>query len=265
MINLKEHIYGFSGTGKLVQIAHLWEEEADLFPVGGKIYYINPNSAEEVEFFDQYGDPIENVTVGSTPYAYRIVHADPNDIDKYYVYYDTLYTSKIWAPSAYQSTSLGGTSTDIGTGRANTKKAMDAAGGAYVASGTVWAQIKAMRDNKYGGCDDWFLPSRQELEELRKAITFQVLTMSDDPVILPAGPVTGGSIAGTADGQVHKRDYSDGNKRVCYPSATKFIDNYIWTSSEYSATYAWFWYYGSQGMGNNGKSNYTCVVGVRAF
>ena len=263
MISLKEHIYGFTGTGRLTQIGHQWETEEDLYPVGGKIYYINPNSTEEVEFFDEYGDPIENVTVGSTPYAYRKVHEDPNGIDKYYVYYDTLYTSKIWAPSAYQSTSLGGTDTAIGTGKTNTKKAMEAESGAYVVSGTVWYQIKAMRDNLYGGCDDWFLPSRQELEELRKAIGFVKQPSSDPAPEMTPGPVTGGSIAGVADGQTHSRAY-DGNTTY-YPSATKFIDNYIWTSSESSATNSWIWNYYDQAMTDTTKSNNFCVVGVRAF
>lgn len=262
-VTLNEHVYGITGTGKLVITGHVTETEVDLFPVGGKIFYINPSSQEQVDFFDQYGDPLTDVGVGSTPYAYRIVHADPDGIDKYYVYYDTLYTSKIWAPSAYQSTQIGGTSQSVGKGRENTQICMAYADGAMVASGTVWAQIKAMNDNKYGGCDDWFLPSRGEVEELRKAITFQVVTTSDDPVILPAGPVTGGSIAGVADGNAHYRDYN--TTRTCYPSATKFIDNYIWSSSEYSATLAWYWNSNLQNWDYSYKSYGFCVVGVRAF
>ena len=262
-VTLNEHVYGFTGTGKLVITGHVTETEVDLFPVGGKIFYINPNSQEQVEFFDQYGDPITDVGVGSTPYAYRIIHADPDGIDKYYVYYDAVYTSKKWAPTDYQSTAIGGTSQAIGKGKANTQIAMAYADGAMVASGTVWYQIKAMRDNLYGGCDDWFLPSKNELEELRKAITFQVVTTSDDPVILPAGPVTGGSVAGTADGNAHYKDYN--TTRTCYPSATKFLDNYLWSSSEYSATNAWAWYSNTQFWNSNLKSYYYSVVGVRAF
>lgn len=71
-VELEEHVYGFTGTGKKVRIGHVHETEADLFPVGGTIFWIDPDSDEEVEFFDQYGDLIPSVSIGDKPFAYRV-------------------------------------------------------------------------------------------------------------------------------------------------------------------------------------------------
>lgn len=267
-VTLKENVYGLTGTGKKVRIGHVTEVEADLFPVGGKIFYIDNTSDRVVEFYDQYGDVIENVAVGDSPYAYKILTAGTKD--KYYVYYDNLYTSKRWTyyeNGAYVYNSLNA-GDGIGKGKTNTATVMSADSGKYVTNdsngfATIWYSIKEMRDNLIGGCNDWFVPSKAELEELRKAIGFQVITTSDDPVILSAGSVTGGVIAGTADGQAHYRDYN--TTRTCYPSATKFLDSYIWSSSEYSAQGAWTWYYGGQDWGNDNKGNRYSLCAVRAF
>ena len=91
------------------------------------------------------------------------------------------------------------------------------------------------------------------------------MTPSDNPVILPAGKVTGGVIAGTADGQAHYRDYESNNTRTCYPSETKFLNNYIWSSSEAASQYAWKWYYTSQGWYSYDKSDSYSVFFARAF
>lgn len=267
-VTLKENVYGMTGTGRKVRIGHVTETEVDLFPVGGKIFYIDSTSDEVVEFYDQYGDVIENVAVGDSPYAYKILTAGTKD--KYYVYYDSLYTSKRWTyyeNGAYVYNSLG-TENGIGKGKSNTTLVMSADSGKYVTNNsngvaTCWYTIKEMRDNLVGGCDDWFLPSKAELEELRKAIGFQVVTTSDDPVILSAGAVTGGVIAGTADGQAHYKDYN--TTRTCYPSATKFLDNYMWSSSEYSAQDAWLWNCTYQNWDNYNKDYNYSVCAVRAF
>ena len=283
-VTLKENVYGFTGTGKKVRIGHVTEIEADLFPVGGKIFYIDPLSDEEVVFFDQYGDEIANVGVGDTPFAYKIIAPSTNGRDKYYVYNDAVFTSKRWTyydPETivegdprydarwpgYAFESLG-TSRDIGAGKSNTAIIMAKDNGAYVQANsngypTVMYKIKEMRDSLVGGCDDWFLPSDKELEELRKAIGFVKITTSDDPVILSAGAVTGGTVAGTADGQAHYKDYQ--TTRTCYPSANAFLSQYLWSSSEASAVNAWRWLYDTQVWGYNTKHYAYSVVGVRAF
>ena len=91
------------------------------------------------------------------------------------------------------------------------------------------------------------------------------MTPADEPIILPAGKVTGGVIAGTADGQAHYRDYTNNNTRTCYPSETKFLNNYIWSSSEYSSQGAWGWGCNGQFWANYGENNNLSVFFARAF
>lgn len=269
-VTLKENVYGLTGTGKRVRIGHVTETEIDLFPVGGKIFYIDPLSDEEVEFFDQYGDPIASVSVGDTPYAYRVVNQGTSGRDKYYVFYDQLYSNKRWTyyeNGAYVYNSLG-TARGIGKGKTNTEIVMNADSGKYVTNDsngypTIWYQIKLMRDGLFGGCDDWFVPSDAEIEELRKAIGYQKLPSTDPVPTMTAGAVTGGNIAGTADGQEHSKEYN--GYKTYYPSSTKFINSYIWASSEYSASAAWNWGCNDQSFNPSNKSYNLSVFGVRAF
>ncbi len=282
-ITLREKVFGLTGTGKKALVGYTNIIESDLYAVGGTIFYIDENSTEVVEFFDQYGMRLESVAVGDKPYAYRIKSAG-NGVDKYYVYHDEVFTSKRWTyydaetivegDSRYDSRWPGyafeslGTSRDIGAGKTNTQIVMEKDDGVYVQADsngvpTVWYKIKEMRDNQIGGCNDWFLPSDKELEELRKAIGYQVLTTDDDPVVLSAGAVTGGTIAGTADGQTHYRDYNA--TRTCYPSATTFLSQYKWSSSETSAVDSWAWHANGQYWNPFSKFSTYSMVGVRAF
>ena len=46
--------------------------------------------------------------------------------------------------------------------------------GAYIASDSngypaIWYQLQLTRDAAAGGCDDWFVPSMYEMEEVRKS------------------------------------------------------------------------------------------------
>lgn len=184
-----------------------------------------------------------------------------------------MYTSKRWTyykDGVYVYDTIGSLSLSIGAGKANTDIMMARDNGAYVTADsngipTIWYQLQQTRLAKAGGCDDWFVPSRHEIEELRKAIGFQVITTSDEPVILPAGKVTGGVIAGTADGQAHYGDYSGNDTRTCYPSDTKFLNNYIWSSSEYTSQSAWNWYCNSQRWADYYKDDLISVFFERAF
>jgi hypothetical protein len=69
-------------------------------------------------------------------------------------------TGIIWALPAYQSTAVGGTSTAIGTGLANTNAIILQNG-----VGTTYAAGLA-RAYTGGGYADWYLPSKDELNEL---------------------------------------------------------------------------------------------------
>ena len=287
-------IYGFNVFGERTRILSAPTlTRQDCFPIGGRLYYVNPLGDGEYDFFKSDGTLVTEAQVAAaflsadsalltSLVAYRVRKA--GTIDKYYVYHDAVFTSKRWTyydpetivegDPRYDSRWPGyafeslGTSREIGQGKLNTQKIMAKDGGAYVQANsngqpTVWYKIKEMRDALIGGCDDWFLPSDKELEELRKAIGFEKITTSDDPVIVPAGAVTGGVIAGTADGQAHYRDYQ--TTRTCYPSATSFLSQYLWASSENSSVDVWNWYYNYQYWHYHYKDYTYSVVGVRAF
>ena len=264
-------VYGFTGMGKKIKIAHMKEHSLECFPVGGTIFYIDETADGVYEFYDINENLIHNIKVGDRPYAYRVV--TPGMKDKYYVYHDEMYTSKRWTyykDGNFVYEAIGSLSQAVGAGKTNTNIMMARDNGAYVTADsngipTIWYQLQQTRLAKAGGCDDWFVPSQQEIEELRKAIGFQVITTSDNPVILPAGKVTGGVIAGTADGQAHYQDRPESTVRTCYPSATKFLNNYIWSSSESSAQNAWLWFYDGQGWNGYAKANSLSVFFARAF
>ena len=256
---------GKTATATITQSKHV----GDL--LGGTIFYIDDTADGVYEFYDAEGNVISSVAVGDSPAMYKVL--TPGTKDKYYVYHDEMYTSKRWTyykDGAYVYDTIGSLGVEIGRGKTNTATMMARDNGAYVTADsngtpTIWYQLQLTRQAKAGGCDDWFIPSKLEIEELRKAIGFQVVTPSDNPVILPAGKVTGGVIAGTADGQAHYRDYESNNTRTCYPSETKFLNNYIWSSSEYSSQYAWFWNYLGQGWNFYNKDDITSVFFARAF
>ena len=264
-------IYGITGMGKKIKIAHMKELAEDCFLVGGTIFYIDETADSVYEFYDYNENLMHDVKVGDRPYAYKVIKAGTKD--KYYVYHDEMYTSKRWTyykDGAYVYDTIGSLGVEIGRGKTNTATMMARDNGAYVTADsngtpTIWYQLQLTRQAKAGGCDDWFIPSKLEIEELRKAIGFQVVTPSDNPVILPAGKVTGGVIAGTADGQAHYRDYTNNNTRTCYPSETKFLNNYIWSSSESFSQLAWYWNCTNQDWYGNTKDYSTSVFFARAF
>ena len=267
-IELSVNVYGLTDSGKKVKIGKVKET---MEAVGGPIFYIDDTADGEYQFFDVDGNLMKNAQVGDKPYAYRVVKKGSKD--KYYVYHDEMYTSKRWTyykDGAYVYDTIGSLGLGIGSGKTNTATMMTRDNGAYVTANsngmpTIWYQLQQTRLAKAGDCDDWFVPSKDEIEELRKAIGFQVITTSDEPVILPAGKVTGGVIAGKADGQAHYRDRSSSTVRTCYPSDTKFLNNYIWSSSEYSSQNAWLWYCSHQYWGSYNKFDYDSVFFARAF
>jgi hypothetical protein len=67
-------------------------------------------------------------------------------------------TTLAWASSGFTSRHIPGTETDIGTGKANTA--------IILATDANAPAAKACADYRGGGKDDWFLPSRDELNEM---------------------------------------------------------------------------------------------------
>ena len=206
----------------------------DLTPVGGTIFYIDDTADGEYEFFDADGNWIENVQVGDRPYAYRVMNKGSKD--KYYVYHDDVYDKLEWTYyeddiAVYEY--LDDTSGDIGSGKTTTEIVMAKDNGAYITANTIWYQLQMIRDAKVGGCNDWFIPSVYEINELREAILL--------------GNVTGGKIAGS------------------YYGESIFGNKWLWSSSEDSARDSWHWSSNGQNWYTYGKNFNNSVFFIRAF
>jgi len=90
---------------------------------------------------------------GSVSYGWRYLEAAPENQG----------TLLVWASSGYTSTDITGTNTEIGTGKTNTA--------AILAIDANAPAAKACADYRGGGKNDWFLPSKDELNEMYKART----------------------------------------------------------------------------------------------
>lgn len=206
--------------------------------VGGTIFFIDDTVDGEYQFFDTWGNPVENVQVGDRPYYYRVVKKGSKD--KFYVYHDDIYKDLRWTyfekkGYAYESLS---TSKNTSSGKANTEIVMAKDSGTYVRANsnrlpTIWYRLQQVRSDKETGCDDWFVPSIDELELLRLAIK--------------SGSVTGGIIAG-----------SSYNNSV-------FNNRWIWSSSEFLSQRAWYWHYANQCWDGGNKGLDFSVIFIRAF
>jgi hypothetical protein len=109
----------------------------DTGPGGGKIFYRLEAG------FTQYANAAD--TVGTKAYY---LEAAPANMSR----------ALAWASSGYTSTNISGTGTAIGTGRKNTAVILAVDANAPAA--------KACKDYSGGGKADWFLPSKDELNEL---------------------------------------------------------------------------------------------------
>ena len=206
--------------------------------VGGTIFYIDDTADGEYQFFDTWGNLIENVQVGDRPYYYRIVKKGSKD--KYFVYYDEVFDRLRWTyceDNNYVHESLN-TSKNTGSGKANTEIVMAKDSGIYVTPDsnrlpTVWHRLQQVRSDGGTGCDDWFVPSIDELELLRLAIK--------------SGSVTGGIIAG-----------SSYNNSV-------FNKKWFWSSSEFLSQRAWYWHHVHQCWDGGNKGLDFSVIFTRAF
>lgn len=211
---------------------------SDVKPVGGTIFYIDDTADGEYQFFDTWGNPVENVQVGDRPYYYRVIKKGSKD--KYFVYYDEVFDRLRWTyceGNDYVHESLS-TSKNIGSGKANTEIVMTKDNSTYVTPDsnrlpTVWHRLQQVRSDKGTGCNDWFIPSIDELELLRLAIK--------------SGSVTGGTIAG-----------SSYNKSV-------FNSKWLWSSSEFLSQRAWYWHHVHQCWDGGNKGLDSSVIFTRAF
>ena len=207
-------------------------------PVGGTIFYIDDTADSEYQFFDTWGNLLENVQVGDRPYYYKVIKKGSKD--KYYVYYDEVFDKLRWTyykDNNYVHESLS-TSGNTGSGKTNTEIAMAKDSGTYVTAdcnraSTIWYRLQQVRSDKGADCDDWFVPSIDELELLRLAIK--------------SGSVTGGIVAG-----------SSYNKSI-------FNNKWLWSSSEFLSQRAWYWHHVHQCWDDGNKGLDSSVIFTRAF
>ena len=142
--------------------------------VGGTIFYIDSSADGVYEFYDINGELISDIAVGDKPYTYKVI--TPGSKDKYYILHDELYSNLRWTyykDGSYVYTSLG-TGTAIGTGKSNTATVLAADDGAYITANsngypTIWYKLQQIRNAYTGGKNDWFVPSRFEAAEVRRA------------------------------------------------------------------------------------------------
>lgn len=211
---------------------------ADAEFVGGTIFYIDDTADGVYEFLDVHGKVIENVQVGDRPYYYRVLKKGSKD--KYYVYHDEVYDNLRWTyckEDSYVYESLD-TSGDRGLGKTNTKIVMAKDNGAYITSDsngipTIWYKLQQVRDARVAGCNDWFIPSAYEVNELRTAVK--------------SGSITRGTIA--------EYSYWD----------SVFANKWIWSSSDSFAQNSWLWNGYSQYWHYYGKDSTYSVFFTRAF
>ncbi len=115
---------------------------------------------------------------------------------------------------------IGGTSALIGTGQANTDTIVNFCGEYGIAA-------KLCDDLVIGIYDDWFLPSKDELNEMYLRIE-------------NGAPAPNTNIGG-------------------------FSSGYYWSSTEYFSYFAWFQYFFNGSQSDDGKFNLDFVRAVRAF
>ena len=132
----------------------LYYNLGDTGPGGGKIFYVSV--------------PGFTMTDNSTTAHY--LEATPADMTV---------TSRAWASASYTSTDITGTATAIGTGRKNTTL--------ILATDTNAPAALACKNYNNGGKTDWFLPSKDELNQLyvnRNAVGSFNTTVGNDSAYL---------------------------------------------------------------------------------
>lgn len=219
------------------QYTNMLSEITTTSPVGGTIFYIDDAADGVYQFFDEDGNLMRDVQVGDRPYAYRVI--TPGVKDKYYVYHDEVYDILTWTYCRDTIVKeLLGTSKDIGSGKVNTEKVSTKDDRSYVVADsggapTIWYKLDQINLLNMGGCDDWFIPSKDEIEALRKAIK--------------SGSIIGGVVAGSS--------YDE----------SVFMSEFLWSSSECAVSGAWHWDYYNHVWGGNGKGAVDSVLFIRAF
>lgn len=166
-------VYSMLGDGRVLQTG--WHRDVidGAKYVGGKIFYIDDTAdGAEYTFYTSTGKIIrEGIRVGDAPFAYTVSGTPTKD--KFYVFNANAVNSKTWT---YQDDSGNwvheslGTQDGIGKGKTNTAIVLAKSEGAYGShAGTIWNSLNLLNSVEDKGCNDWFVPSKEELERLRLA------------------------------------------------------------------------------------------------
>ncbi len=164
-----------TSSGEQLEVISIYSEdtEEDLLPIGGRVFYVNPDggSGATYTFYDENYNEITDQTVSGLANAVYYSKTGTSASDKFYVYDTTngLSTNE-WG---YYGTETGATSNTIGSGKTNTAmifaKGIQEWGDDDPSLPTVWKYISDMRTNKVGGCDDWFVASEAEQALLKSS------------------------------------------------------------------------------------------------
>lgn len=154
-------IYGFDDLGRKVPVGSY---DDGYNPVGGRIFYIDSNSDETVEFYDANRNIISNVAVGDTPAYYKVISAGVSGKDKYYIYNSSIGSDKKWS---YYHITTGAVDQNIGTGRLNTSTIINIEDTTGYSSQSIWTWLKQYNLSNSNGISDWYIGSKDEMEQLR--------------------------------------------------------------------------------------------------
>lgn len=195
--------------------------------VGGRIFYIDSNSDETVEFYDAQGNVLSNIAVGDTPVSYKVTDEGTKGIKKYYVYSSTLSPAPTSAATfgtlywGYYNITTNATGTYIGAGSPN-KPLVYAITDTSGRTPSIWEWLAQQNTLKDNGCGDWYIPSKEELGQLQSYL------------------------AANADGSIII-DFLTGK--------------WFWSSSENNSGAAWMWYNASlQSVNKAGGVYRTCMI-----
>lgn len=154
----------FQGTaaidGLSTNFSYIVTNWSDYKIVGGRIFYLHNQPISEYLFFDENYNQLTDYSIAGLETAkYYKKSLDYSGIDKIYVYYNTKQ-----ACDYGNKTKLIGTSSAIGSGKSNTASALSKYSWIF---GYSYYYISQWRKDNIGGCNDWYMGSKDEVEKLR--------------------------------------------------------------------------------------------------
>ena len=164
---MKRVVYGFDDFGRKVPVGSY--DDTTTKPVGGKIFYIDSSSDEEVIFYNAQGVVIPSVSVGDTPAYYYISNPGISGKDKYYIYDNA--TGLVNKPWGYYDITTGVNTDTIGSGKTNTAAILNITDTSDYTTNSIFYYLSSTQNAGTGvnGCNDWFIGSKAELDALRNS------------------------------------------------------------------------------------------------